>query len=151
MTNNRPASSRTVSAAERRLRVVQLRQARLSFVEIGRQLDITGQRAGQLYKEALAQIPRMAVEEHRVEELELIDLATRRLMAIAIAATTDQKTKVAAWAVICKWAEQKAKLLGLNAPSRHEVITIDAIDAEIAQLETALAGGAQAPPAPSAP
>jgi hypothetical protein len=115
----------------------------MTFAEIGKQLGITGQRAGQLYRQALAQIPRLAVDEHRVEELELVDLAIRRLMAIAVAVgeSTTPRTRVEAWTSIRGWAERKAKLIGLDAPSKHEVISLDAIDAEIAKLQAALASG----------
>lgn len=141
---NRRTTQATITAAERRAKVVQLKRTKLSFAEIGRQLGITGQRAGQLYREALAQIPRMAVEEHRVEEQELYDTAIHQLMKIATSVTTTPKVKVEAWAAIRGYAERKAKLLGLDAPSKHEVISLDAIDREIAELTRALAGGAEA-------
>jgi hypothetical protein len=142
----RTTAQATMSAAERRAQVVQLKRTKLSFAEIGRRLGITGQRAGQLYREALAQVPRMAVEEHRVEELELYDTAIHQLMRIASSQdpTVTPRTKVEAWTAIRGFAERKAKLLGLDAPARHEVISLDAIDAEIAELTRALAGGAEA-------
>ncbi len=37
--------------------------------------------------------------------------------------------------------KRRAELLGLDAPTRHEVMTIDAIDAEIRQLEAELTRG----------
>lgn len=40
---------------------------------------------------------------------------------------------------LLKIAERRAKLMGLDAPMRAEVLTIDSIDAEIARLETELA------------
>lgn len=140
-------------AAERRAQVVQLKRTKLSFAEIGRRLGITGQRAGQLYREALAQVPRMAVEEHRVEELELYDTAIHQLMRIATSQdqTVTPRTKVEAWTAIRGFAERKAKLLGLDAPSKHEVISLDAIDAEIAELTRALAGGAETTETPASP
>lgn len=147
----RTTSQATVTAAERRAQVVQFKRTKLSFAEIGRRLGITGQRAGQLYREALAQIPRMAVEEHRVEELELYDTAIHQLMKIATASDTAPRTKVEAWTSIRGYAERKAKLLGLDAPAKLEVISLDAIDAEIAELTRALAGGVEAPETPAAP
>jgi hypothetical protein len=53
--------------------------------------------------------------------------------------------------------DRRAKLLGLDAPSKHEVVTIDAIDAEIAKLEAEQAalgeqsGGTEAGKASEAP
>ncbi len=140
----RGASQPSLATAQRREQVVRLRQARMTFAAIGAQLGITGQHAGVLYREALAQVPRLAVEEHRVEELELVDLAIQRLMVIAVEKATPPKVRVDAWTAIRGWSERKAKLLGLDAPTRHEVITLDFIDAEIAKLESALAGRDQA-------
>jgi hypothetical protein len=139
----RTTSQRSVATAERREQVVQLKRTKLSFAEIGRRLGISGQRAGQLYKEALAQIPWMAVEEHRLEALELYDTAIHQLMKIAMATTTAPKIKVDAWVAIKGYEDRRAKLLGTDAPARHEVITLDLIDAEIRALESALAHGDQ--------
>jgi hypothetical protein len=35
---------------------------------------------------------------------------------------------------------RRARLLGLDAPTQHQVLTIDAIDEEIRRLEAELAG-----------
>lgn len=104
----------------RREQVVQMRRARLSFAEIGRRMNITGQRAGQLYRAALADIPRQAINEHQVEELELIDTAVNRLMAIAADASVSPRTRVEAWSSVRGWAERKARLMGLDSPSQVE-------------------------------
>jgi hypothetical protein len=45
------------------------------------------------------------------------------------------RTKVEAWNSLRGWAEHKAKLLGLFAPTKAEVVTISALDQQIAQLE----------------
>ena len=139
-----------MTAAERRAQVVQLKRTKLSFAEIGRRIGITGQRAGQLYREALAQVPRMAVEEHRVEELELYDTAIHQLMRIATDTTVTPRTRVEAWTSIRGFAERKAKLLGLDSPAKFEVISLDAIDAKIIELTRELAGETEAPETPTA-
>jgi hypothetical protein len=36
------------------------------------------------------------------------------------------------------WADRKARLLGLDAPQTHAVLTLDALDAQIAALEAEL-------------
>lgn len=127
----------TEDTARKREQVVQMRRARLSFAEIGKRLGISGQRAGQIYREALAEIPRQAVHEHRMEELELVDTAMNRLMAIAADATVTPRTRVDAWSAIRMWSEHKARLLDLYPPtkSRVEVVTQDQIEAAIEDLE----------------
>jgi hypothetical protein len=128
----------TPAQAERRAQVVRMRSARLSFAEIGRRLDITAQRAGVIYRQALMDVPKANVDEHRAEELEFIDLATNRLLTIAMDSAVTPRTRVEAWSAIRGWAERKAKLLGLDAPTKHEVLTIDGIEAEIRRLELEL-------------
>jgi hypothetical protein len=39
---------------------------------------------------------------------------------------------------LLKIQERRAKLLGLDAPARHEVVTLDALDTEIARLSAEL-------------
>jgi transcriptional regulator with XRE-family HTH domain len=74
-------------------RVVQMRRARMSFAEIAEQLAVTPQRVGQLYRDALAQIPRQNVDEHRAEELELIDTAVGALIGIATDSNTTTRRR----------------------------------------------------------
>ncbi len=120
-----------VSAAERRAQVVALRRRRATFDQIGRTLGISRQRAHQLYSQALGEIPAPQLDEHRAEELILIDDAIRDLMKIARDSQTSPRTAVEAWTSIRGWAERKAKQLGLDAPTRFEHLTLDAIDAEL--------------------
>ena len=75
------------------------------------------------------------VDEHRAEELGLIDTAVTDLMGIATDSTTSARTRVEAWSAIRGWAERKARLLGLDSPTKHAVLTLDALDAQIAALE----------------
>lgn len=131
-------AARSADAAEKRARVVQMRRARLSFAEIGRREGVTEQRAWQIYQAALKAIPTPAVNEHRAEELILVDDALRALMTITTDKTISPRTRVEAWNSIRSWAEHKAKLLGLNAPVKVEVT--DAIDADIERLVAELAG-----------
>lgn len=131
----------TEETARKREQVVQMRRARLSFAEIGRRLEITGQRAGQLYREALAEIPRQEVHEHRLEELELVDTAMNRLMSIAADPSVTPRTRVDAWSAIRMWSEHKARLMDLYPPTktRLEVVTQDQIEAAIEDLERQIA------------
>ncbi len=127
-------SDQRVTAAERRAQVVALRRRRATFDQIGRALGISKERAWKLYQEALAAIPAAQVEEHRAEELMLIDDAIADLLKIA-RDHGKPMTAVEAWNSIRGWADRKAKLLGLDAPTRHEYLTLDAIDAQIRMLK----------------
>lgn len=133
-------SRRTPEQAERLREIVRMRRARFTEDQIAQRLGISQPRVSQLYKQALAEIPAHDVEEHRTEELGLIDDAIRSLMRIALEAG-HPRTSVEAWNAIRGWAERKAKLLGLDAPTRStvQVITADQIDAEIARLEAEIA------------
>jgi hypothetical protein len=136
-----PRKRLTPASAARRVEVIKMRRARLTFAQIGDRLGISQQRAGQIYRAALSDIPAQQVDEHRAEELELIDLAVNRLMSIAADPETSPRTRVEAWSAIRGWSERKSKLLGLDSPSKHEVITLDAINAEIEKLAAELAAG----------
>src|ERR1035441_3982933 len=122
-----PGSDQRLSAAERRAEVVRLRRSRLRFDEIGQTLGVTKERAWKIYQEALAAlhapdalpaIPAQDVEEHRAEELMLIDDAIRGLLPIA-RDRQHTRTAVEAWSAIRGWAERKAKLLGLDRSEEH--------------------------------
>src|SRR5260370_1139957 len=127
--------------AERRAEVVRLRRQRLTWDEIGAQLNITGQRAGQLYAAAMLDIEAPDVSLHRREELALIDDATRSLMEIAQDPVSTVRQRIDAWNAVRGWAARKARLLGLDAPTAlTHTFTIDMLDAEIARLTAELEG-----------
>lgn len=66
----------------------------------------------------------------------LVDDATADLMIIARDEDVSPRTRIEAWSTIRAWAERKAKLLGLDAPT--QVVTIDKVDQEIAALSREL-------------
>lgn len=103
-------------------------------------VGVSGPQCHRIYQEALAKNPLTAiqVDEHRLEETELIDAASRSLLGIALDRTVSPRTRVEAWNSVRSWAERKAKLLGLDAPTQVQVTTIDALDAQIAALEVDL-------------
>jgi len=84
-------------------------------------------------KRALAAIPAEAVDEYRRLEGERLD----NLLAIA---THQAMTKKSLFAIDRCLAimDRRAKLMGLDAPIRTEVITLDYIQQEIARLEATL-------------
>jgi len=84
-------------------------------------------------RRALAAIPAEAVDEYRRLEGERLD----NLLAIA---THQAMTKKSLFAIDRCLAimDRRAKLMGLDAPVRTEVITLDYIQAEIQRLEATL-------------
>jgi uncharacterized small protein (DUF1192 family) len=131
-----------MSAAERDARyakVIELRRARLPFEAIGKRLEppVSGPRAYQIYQEALTYNPLTAaqVDVHRIEALEMVDLAVRQLMTTATSRGTGPRVSVEAWVAVLRWEEHKAKLVGSYAPTRHELWTLDEINWKIRALE----------------
>jgi hypothetical protein len=140
-------------AADRRARVVALRRKRATFDQIGRELGISKQRAHQLYSRAVAETPAREVAEWHAEELDLVDDALRDLMEITADWEVSPRTRVEAWTCARGWAEHKARMLGLNAPEKHEHRTIGEIDARLLDLADQMAAmesgdAAGLPPAP---
>lgn len=136
--------------AERMARIVGLRRARASWRDIADELGLSIARVRELYARALVEAPVAEVDEHRAEELVLYDDAVAELLTIARDAAVSARTRVEAWTSIRGWAERKARLLGLDAPT--QVVTLDAVDAEIARLSAELerAAPAEAPDAAGA-
>jgi hypothetical protein len=138
-------------AAARKARIVEMRRARRPFDQIGAEFGITGQRAHQIYWEAINERPAQEVAEHRAEELELYDLATRRLMAIAMSSNPNlsARTQVEAWNAIRGYSEARRRLLGLDAPTKSSVniVTRDAWTAEMEAMAAELAENDDTAPA----
>lgn len=125
----------TTDQALRRAQIVRLRTARLTWDEIGRRLGISGQRAGQVYRAALAEAPVPDREEHRTDEVEFADTATRELLRIATDPSTSPATQVECWRALRAWADLKAALLGLDEPTRPPELTLAAINDQIERIE----------------
>lgn len=137
-------------SARRKARVIDLRRQRRPWDAIGAEFDVSPQRAHQIYRDALAEYPVAALGELRGEEGELIDLAVRRLLGIAVDASVHARTRVEAWSAVRGWSEHRARLFGLNAPTRSQVdvVTHDSLTRELERLAAEL-GGEQDPPAVS--
>lgn len=148
-----------VTTAERRARAVELRRLGKTFLEIGDDLGVTASRAYRIYQAALAAIPAQHLDEHRAEELQRLDYLTGKAFEVlhrhhitvsngrvvmvedADGASTpveDDAPVLQAIDRVLKISERRSKLLGLDAPVRAEV-TIDSIDAQIAELTAQLA------------
>lgn len=83
----------------------------------------------------------VAEQRHDLEVLRQQELARLdRLQAGVWAAAVAGETKSAETAL--KVIDRRCRLLGLDAPQRHEVVTMSVIDAEIARLEAELSARA---------
>lgn len=172
-----PASkAQRAATAKRRTEAVNMRIAGADFETIAEALGYADRAAAHKditrALEAAALEQAAAVEVHRAEEI-------RRLEALLVEAWAvlkrdhvtvshgrivvdddgkpilDDGPTLSAIDRILKIQERKAKFLGLDAPQRHEVVTVDAVDAEIARLTAELerdqAGQASATQAASRP
>ena len=106
-----------ILAAERRARAVELRKLGLTYAKIGEQLGVARQTAYQLVQSALEELRAKTsegLEELRQLELERLDewqvLVVRELQKGRVLQAIDRLLKI---------AERRAKLLGLDAPTKH--------------------------------
>jgi hypothetical protein len=128
-----------------------------SLPEIADHLGLGGdpRRAGAAIRRALANTVRVARDEQRLLELQSLDELERacwielRARHILVSngrivrdemdvALEDDRFVLETIDRILKIKEHRGKLLGLNAPTRSEVLTIDSVDAEITKLEQEL-------------
>lgn len=140
-----PASkAQRAATAERRAKAVALRLA-------GADYETIAQKLGYAHRGAACQDITRALEASLAEQTRDADMLRQaellrldRLQAGAwMAAIGGDPRSID---VVLKVIDRRCKLLGLDAPQRHEVISIDAIDAEIARLSAEL-GRSEARPA----
>lgn len=161
----RPTKAQSVLIAQRRAKAVEMRIAGASFQQIADELGYNSRGAAcqdvtRALEAAIAEQTR-ASEVYREEELQRLDMLLAeawRVMKRHHAVVSNGKvvkvdTKdgaeetllddgpvLAAIDRVLKIQERRAKLLGLDAPTKVEAITIDALDAEIARLAAELEG-----------
>lgn len=139
-----PASkAQRAATAKRRAQAVAMRMAGLDYQTIADRLEYkTRQAAAKDVERALAanlaEVTRTAEEFREVERMRL-----ERLQAAAWQAAVGGDLK--AIETCLRIIDRRCKLLGLDAPQRHEVLTLDALDAEIQRLEKELGKGGRAP------
>lgn len=109
------------------------------------------QRLDDLYQAALAVLERMHVTvsngrvvQHRVAGTGTWDAAAGRWVDAEWVDLADDGPVLAAIDRLLRIQERRARLLGLDAPVKHEVRNVDALDAEIEQLVARLATGGKA-------
>lgn len=160
---NMPASrAKRADTAQRRKQAIDMRMAGSSYQQIADALGYTTRGAAcqdvtRALETAVFEQAR-SVEAYREEELQRLDV----LLAEAWAVLKRQHITVSHGRIIkddldepilddgptlsaidriLKIQERRAKFLGLDAPQRHEVVSIDAVDAEIARLSAELQRG----------
>lgn len=164
------ARTRSVATRERDARALEYRRRGLSYEQIATQMGWRAvSSAHAAVQRALTDTCREAAEEVRAIEAARLDELTRALYRVLAtrhfvvsvgtgrvarhpdtnAPLIDDGPTMQAVAGLLRISERRAKLLGLDAPTRHEVVTLDVIDAEIARLSAELAGGEARPATPA--
>jgi hypothetical protein len=131
----------SMAAAEKRRAALLARQKGYSWDEVARVVGYAGRGAAhQAAMQALKDIPKEAAEEVLRLELERLDE-----LQLALRLKLDEKPSTFLVDSILRVMERRSKLLGLDAPIaiRTEVVTVDAVDAEIQRLEAEVADRAE--------
>lgn len=154
--------ARRADIADRRAKLIKYRLAGRSYEEIYRELGYgSTQAARKDFTRALEQNiaeQRTSMEVYREAELlrldqltlEAVKVLARRHFVVAPGGKIahhpetgqpleDDSVRLAAIDRLIKIQDRRAKLLGLDAPQRMEVLTLDAVDAEIQRLTDELA------------
>ena len=133
-------AAKEVRLAEDEKAVLDLRKQGCTYAEVAERLGMSS--ASQAYRvaqRALAELPRESAEEVRAMELERLDAMHRAVWDAAISGDLDAFDRA------LKVAESRRKLLGLDAPQKHQhahvVATYEQLDApsRLAQLDDAIA------------
>ena len=142
---------------QRDAQAVRLKALGWSLEEIAQHLGLNGDpsRAGAAIRRGLANTVRVARDEQRLLELQSLDELERacwvELRAHHVMVSNgrivrdefdvpveDDRFILEVMDRILRIKDQRAKLLGLNAPAKAEILTIDSVDAEIRRLEEEL-------------
>ena len=124
--------TRTEEQAHLDAEALRLRSQGLTYARIAEAQGTSLATAYNRCQRALAAIPLEAVEEYRTIQREQLD----NLMAAWINEAMAGNPKAAE--IVLKIIEKRSKLEGTDQPIKHEVLTLDAIQAEIIRLEAAL-------------
>ena len=129
----RTDSARRAQTAERRRRNIELRLAGATFEAIAVELGYSSRHEacvdlGRALRQRAAELHEVAGQMLEVE-LARLDRMQLALWPKVLAGDTRAATTV------LRIMEQRSRLLGLDAPIKHEVVTVDVLDAEIARLE----------------
>ena len=114
--------------AERRLKAISLRKAGHAWESVGAQMGITQQAAQQLVKRALAATMREATADLRALEVARLDDLLLALYSLATSNDPElplTRLQLEAQDRVLRIMERRAKLLGLDAPSKQEITGAD--------------------------
>lgn len=155
----KPGATFTKRSRDRDAEAARLKALGWSLDDIAVQLNMDdAEMAAKAIRRALAAVVRFAGDEMRLmeaqslEELEAQAWRTLRSQKVMVSngrvvydetgePVVDDRYVLETLDRILKIKERRAKLLGLDAPTRAEVITIDSIESEIAKLERELEAG----------
>lgn len=126
---------RTEEQAHLDTKALRMRSLGMSYQAIADQMGVTKATAYNRCQRALAAIPAEAVDEFRRLEGQRLDLLLEKAMEKAL---SEEKSSMFAIDRVLAIMDRRAKLMGLDAPVRTEVITLDYIQAEIQRLEATL-------------
>ena len=133
--NSRGGFVKTAESAQKDTEALRLRSSGMTYSRIAEALGISKSHAYYRVQNALAAIPAEAVDEYRRLEGQRLDM----LMEVAMdKALSGDKGSLFAIDRVLAIQERAAKLRGLDAPIKHEVITLDYIQSEIRRLEETL-------------
>ena len=133
--NSRSGYIRTEEQALKDTEALRMRSLGWTYQQIADKQGVSKQTASERCKRALAAIPAEAVDEHRRIEGERLDL----LMQVAMDKVMEGgKGVMFAIDRVLAIQDRRAKLLGLDAPTKSTVVTLDYIEAEIMRLEAEL-------------
>jgi len=130
-----PRYERTEEQAHLDTAALRLRSLGMSYQAIADQMAVTKATAYNRCQRALAAIPAEAVDEFRRIEGQRLDLLLEVAMEKAL---SGDKGSLFAIDRVLAIQERRARLMGLDAPIKTEVITLDYIQQEIARLEATL-------------
>ena len=128
-------NERTEEQAHIDTEALKLRSRGFTYQQIADSVGCSKPTAYARVKRALGDIPREVAEEYRALECERLDA----LLAVATHQALTGKRSLFAIDRCLMIMDRRAKLLGLDAPTKHEVITLDYIQAEIMRLEAEVA------------
>ncbi|MEV8638110.1 helix-turn-helix domain-containing protein [Streptosporangium sp. NPDC051023] len=153
MSDRRPPAEREESRL-RRAEVMRLRRVGHTFEQIGEQLGITRQAAHKLYKACLAEIPAEEIATYRAEQAARLDallveanevlarkhvtVSNGKVITIDGEPLEDDGVILDAIKTILDIEARRAKLFGLDAPTKTAVTVSDSITAEIENLAAQL-------------
>lgn len=157
--------TRTLETAERDAEAARLQARGMSLRQIAQQLGYANQSGvHKAIQRALAAVPVQGVDELRRVQCDQLDYLTAKALEVLEAkhyahsthgelvygpngeVLVDSAPTLNAIDRLVRILERRAKLMGLDAPQRHEVTTLDYLDAQIraASAELARAAAAEA-------